>query len=102
MFTEADRLRLFTRAELQERLGDVCTVEWFLEEFQIPTRCKGRVIAGADLVRALSTPPPAGGKTERPATAAVSRPRPRKAPAAKPGAPPATCAGLKTLLANKG
>jgi hypothetical protein len=72
MFTEADRLTLFTRAELAERLGDRCSVDWFLRFFNVPVRCKGRVIVGADIVRALTNPPASEAEESEPEHATIA------------------------------
>lgn len=58
MFADTDRWRLFTRDDMAARLVRTCSVEWFLRAYRVPTRCKGRVIAGADLLKALADPPP--------------------------------------------
>lgn len=91
MFHETDRYRLFTRSELQERLGSTCTVEWFLREFQITTRCKGRVIAGSDVLRSLADPP--SPQEERESAARI----PQNAKRSGPG----TCATLERLSVKK-
>lgn len=78
MFTDADRLCLFTRAEVEVRLNGVCSVDWFLRAFSVPVRCKGRVIAGADIVKALANPPAPETEEAEPVPAVIADIRPTR------------------------
>lgn len=103
MFTDADELHLFTRSELQARLGDTCTVDWFLRRFRIPTECKGRVIAGADVVRAMRNKPAAEAEETPAETAATVQPVPVPSVPRKFGRSQknGTCARLERLTPEK-
>lgn len=103
MFTAEDRYRVFTRAELQDRLGTRCKVEWFLSELRITVRCKGRLILGSDVLRALDDPPSAdtnGSTTHNhddeaeSARAPLARPQRGKCSTAKQEG---TCASIELL-----
>lgn len=100
MFSDADRLRLFTRQELGERLGGTCSVDWFLRAFRIPVRCKNRVVCGSDVLRALEAPPAAADEAEPeaavPATVeTIHGARRTKLPGKRQDA--GTCAGIQPL-----
>jgi len=104
MFTDADKLHLFTRAELQERLGESCTVEWFVRAFQIPARCNGRLFAGGDIVRALASPPAVPsddniiGDVAGESAQAMA---PRRVTGRRRATDPGTCASIELLPIRK-
>ncbi len=71
MFTDADKYRLFTTEDLEERLGKRCSVDWFLRRFQLRRECGGKLVLGSEILRALADPPAAGSQEEESAPSCV-------------------------------
>ena len=103
LFTESDRRHIFTKAELQARLGQEITVRWFLQEFSIPTRCRGNLIAGGDIVRAVEAPPAPKSPCESPMIPQANLALPKRGPGRprKTFRDSGTCADLQLLPTRK-
>lgn len=57
MFFESDRLHLFTREEIEERLNGRCSYDWFVEHYRLNKTCGGKLIEGNAIVEAMLHPP---------------------------------------------